>query len=312
MTIERRTITSRDEWLEWRKQDVTGSVVGALFCPHPYTTALRLYAEKRGVKFPDVDETKAMRRGRWMEPAVARAVSEARPEWRLEAPNVYLRDPILKLGATPDFFVHGDPRGLGVLQCKSVDPRVYKRDWDNGETVPLWITLQCAAEVMLADAAFGAVAALPIDPNMDLALHEFDRNPGVEHKIRIGVKTFWADVEAGVEPEPDYAADAATIAALSPPLPKELRGGQIDLSGNNELPGLLEERAAINEAMGEAEDRRDAIDAEIKWMMGDAEEAIGVDGWRITYKTIDREGYQVAPKTIRSLRVYDKREKPHE
>ena len=68
--IERKTFTSRDEWLEWRKQDVTASSIGALFNCHPYTTALRLYAEKRGTDFL-VEDNKAMRRGRWLEPAVA-------------------------------------------------------------------------------------------------------------------------------------------------------------------------------------------------------------------------------------------------
>jgi len=136
MTVEHRTITSRDEWLRWRRQDVTASVVGALFGVHPYTTALRIYAEKRGVEFPDADN-KTMRRGRWLEPAVATAVEEERPDWKLRAPRLYLRDPDLRLGCTPDYFIEGDPRGLGVLQCKTVAPSVYARDWLGGSEIPL-------------------------------------------------------------------------------------------------------------------------------------------------------------------------------
>ena len=102
MTIEIREITSREEWLEWRKQDVTASSIGALFDCHPYTTALKLYAEKRGTEFI-VEDNRAMRRGRWLEPAVAKAVKEMRPEWTLISGHEYLRDPELGLGATPDF-----------------------------------------------------------------------------------------------------------------------------------------------------------------------------------------------------------------
>ena len=49
--IETRQITSRDEWLQWRKQDITASVIGALFNVHPYKTALQLYVEKRDAEF---------------------------------------------------------------------------------------------------------------------------------------------------------------------------------------------------------------------------------------------------------------------
>ena len=96
MTIERREITTREEWLQWRKQDITASSIGALFNCHPYTTALKLYTEKRGTEFV-VEDNKAMRRGRWMEPAVAKAVEETRPEWQLFPAKEYLRDPELRL-----------------------------------------------------------------------------------------------------------------------------------------------------------------------------------------------------------------------
>ena len=98
MAIERRAIVDREQWLDWRRQDVTASAIGALFRVHPYTTKLCLYAEKRGVEFPDEDN-KVKRRGRWLEPAVAEAVRELRPDWTIEPPRCYLRDPELRLGA---------------------------------------------------------------------------------------------------------------------------------------------------------------------------------------------------------------------
>src|SRR5262245_18769817 len=52
MTIERIPITSREQWLELRKPDVTASVVGALFAAHPYMTALKLYLMHQGIDFP--------------------------------------------------------------------------------------------------------------------------------------------------------------------------------------------------------------------------------------------------------------------
>ena len=118
--IERRVINSESEWLEWRRQDITASTVAALFNRHPYTTPLKLYLEKRGVEFTAPRSRDAARPR--LEPAVAKAVGEKRPDWKLEPAGVYLRDPDLRLGATPDFFIHGDARGLGVLQTKNMRP----------------------------------------------------------------------------------------------------------------------------------------------------------------------------------------------
>ena len=302
--IERRPISDRSQWLSWRTADVTASRVGALFGVHPYETALRLYAEKRGVEFPDQDN-KVMRRGRWLEPAVAKAVEELRPEWKLEPPNVYLRDPDIRLGCTPDFFIHDPVRGLGVLQAKTVASSVYARDWLGGSEIPFWIVLQTLTECMLADAAFGVVGALKVhEHDMDIAILEVPRHADSELKILVAVRNFWRNVADGIEPDPDFARDAAVIKLMTP---RETPGKQIDFSGHNELPAMLAERAELMRKMGAAEDRCDEIETEVKHLMGDAELANGLPDWRITYKTQKRAGYTVPPKEPRVLLIKDRR-----
>ena len=307
MTIERHARPNDRTFPEIRRQDITASRLGALFGVHPHTTVLRLYAEKRGVEFPEQEDNAVMRRGRWLEPAVAKAVGEMRPEWKLESPNVYLRDPQIRLGATPDFFIHDPVRGLGVLQCKTVAPSVYARDWHGGTEIPFWITLQALTEMMLADAAFGAVAALLVDPHMmDVAILEVPRNPSAEHKIRVAVKQFWDAVSIGQEPEPDFGRDAEVIKAMTP---RETPGKQIDFTGNNELPAMLEERAGLMDVIKRADERKDEIENEVKFLMADAETANGLPDWRISYKIQKRAGYTVPPKEPRVLMIRDKRER---
>ena len=307
MSIERREIKSREEWLEWRKQDYTASNIGALFDCHPYTTALRMFAEKRGTEFL-FEDNKVLRRGRWLEPAISKAVEELRPEWKLIPPNEYLRDPDLRLGATPDFYIEGDQRGRGICQTKSVAPSVYQRDWNDGAEVPLWIVLQATVEAMLANADFAVVAALLIDPhNMDCVIHELPRNQQAEDKIKQAVFRFWQDVENGIEPEPDFEKDADVIKAIwkresEPPV-------EIDLSVDNRIPALLEERAALKSAEKMAHDRIESINTQLIYAMKDAAVATGLDGWRITYKTTHFKEYTVAARDSRVLRVTDKREK---
>jgi len=305
--IERREVTTREAWLSWRKEDITASVVGGLFNCHPYTTALRLYAEKRGTEFV-FEENNAMRRGRWLEPAVGKAVEELRSAWRLEPARHYLRDPDLRIGATPDFIIHGDPRGKGVLQTKTVAPSVYAREWNDGAEVPLWIILQATVEAMLSEADFVAVAALLVDAhNMDCVIHEMPRNPAAEEKIKRAVGEFWRNVEEGREPEPDFARDADTVKAMwkreaTPPV-------EIDLSSNNRIPSLLEQRTALNAIIKDHETKIEAIDTEIKFAMKDAAVATGLNGWRVTYKTSHYKEYVVKARDTRVLRVTDQRDK---
>ena len=306
--IERREIRSRETWLEWRKRDVTASAVGALFGCHPYVTPLRLFVEKRGTEFPPLEDNKVLRRGRWMEPAIGKAVMELKPEWRLIPCTEYFSDEELHLGATPDFFIEGDPRGLGILQSKSVAPSVYQREWADGTEVPLWVILQATTECMLADAKFCAVAALLIDAHqMDCAIHELPRNPAAEEKIKRAVESFWVSVAEGVEPEIDFTRDADVVKAM---WRKEAEPQiEIDLSGDNRIPELLAERATLKQVMKDADTRIEAIDTEIKFIMKDAAVATGVPGWRLSFKTTNYKSYTVAARTSRILRAVDQREK---
>lgn len=302
--IERRPITSETEWLEWRKQDVTASVVGALFGCHPYTTELKEHLAKRGVAFSKPDD-RVLRRGRWLEPAVAKAVGEKCPGWKLEPAGVYLRDPDLRLGGTPDFFIHGDPRGLGVLQTKTVAPSLFEREWDDGREPPLWITLQVTAEMMLAGANFGAVAALVVDPfDMDVHVLDVPRHAAAETRIATAVSAFWLGVAEGREPQADFSRDGEAIRAMTR---RETVGKVFDASGHNSLPMILSQRASLKARIKADEDRCAEIENEVKVLLGDAVAVENLPGWRVSFKQTNYGAYTVAARTARVLRVTDKR-----
>lgn len=301
--IERHPIKNREQWLALRKRDITASVVAALFGAHPYETALGVYSEKRGLELPTPDNA-VLRRGRLLENAVAAAVAEERPDWEIIKASEYLRDPDLRLGATPDFYIYGDPRGVGLLQAKTVAPSAFKKHWTE-DTVPFWIALQNATELMLeTEAAFGVVAPLIIDPyRLDVKLYPIPRHAGVETKIAAAVKKFWADVEAGREPDPDYGKDADLLAVL---YPEEVPLKTIDLSGDNELPVLLAERSDLKLQIGKAEQRCTEIETELKFKMRDAEAAM-IGDFTATNKLQVRKPFSVPAKSFRRLDIRDRR-----
>ena len=307
MTVECHPIVDHEEWLAWRRQDITASRSGALFdCEMPgNTTPLRLWAEHRGVEFAPVTQTNRMRRGLKLERLVGEEVEEARPGWKTEPVAAYFRDPVLRLGATPDFWILGDPRGRGVLQAKTVDAYFLARDWHGGAFPPEWIMWQVRTEMLLTNAAFGVVAALE-PSNWNCHIIEVAREPEAERQLVNAVRKFWHCVDNDIEPEPDFARDADVIKAL---YRHEQPGNVADLTGNNELPELLAARASMQEIMKDHKKRCEAIEAQLKHMLGNAEQAVGLDGWRITFKTEHVDGYQVKPRDSRVLRITDKRAK---
>lgn len=301
--IERHEIIDRATWLEWRKRDVTASRVGALFGCHPYVSALKLYLSHSGIDFPQ-EETGVMRRGRLLEGAVALGVAEARPEWTIEKNRYYYRMPELRLGGTPDFIIHNDPRGIGILQTKTAAPHVFDRDYEQGKRAAFWIVLQALTEMMLTEAAFGAVAVMQVDAfDLDIAILEIERHASAEAKIIAAVEKFWRDVAAGNEPTPDYGRDADLIPYL---IPRAQKDKTIDLSSSNELPVILAQRAALIDQVASRQKRIDAIETEIKFMMRDAERIVGIDRFSVTWKNQHREPYSVPAKDFRVMRIHDR------
>jgi len=301
--VERHPITDRESWLALRRQDVTASVVGALFGVHPYESALGLYLDKSGIEIDRRREREAsledvLERGRIYEPVVAAMAAVKHPNWRILPAKEYLRDPEIQLGASPDFYVESDD-GRGVLQVKTVTPRAAKTHWSDGP--PFWIQLQTLTEMLLDGASWGAVACWVIDPyrRPDVEFFPVPRHPAAEDRIRAATASFWADMAAGNAPGPDYKQDAALLAALCP---ATVTAKAIDLSGDNRLPALLVERAAIKETIGIHETRVKEIETEVRHKMGDAEIA-RLPGWYLTMKDITRKAHTVKETTFKQLRV---------
>ena len=293
--IERIAIKNRGQWLALRRQDITASEIAVLFGLHPYRTLLQTFMSKTGQDGNEGDNP-AMRRGRILEPGIAVAVSEEFPDWRLEKADCYIRDAAARIGATPDYFVHGDPRGIGILECKSAAPDIFEKQWADG--APQYCVLQCLVQMMLTDAPFGLIACLIDNRNKDLQCYDVPRHPAAEALIRLKAAEFWTTVAAGHMPAPDFAKDGETITAMFP----RSQGPALDLTQDNRMPELLVDRERMLAVLKEARGDLDAIDAEIKFKLGEAAEAF-LPGWRISFKLQHAKAYEVAAKDYRVLRI---------
>lgn len=298
--IERHPILDRASWLALRRNDVTASAAGALFGCHEYISAYRLWAEKTGRVAVDGEMTEAMERGIELEPIALKRMARIYPDWKVWNPGEYLRDPKYRLGATPDAYAVSD-RGMGVVQIKSVEPSVFRRKWrsEGGEIEPpLWIAVQALIEAALAGASWAAVAALVIGHGIELHLVDIPLNRGLIDRIRAEAAAFWRMVDEGQTPDPDWKLDGRLLEQLY-----ETTGEVVDLSSDNALPALCDERENLSKTKSAAERRLKEIKAEMLAKLGSA--AIGriSDGRMITAKRVDRKGYEVAPTSYIDVRI---------
>jgi hypothetical protein len=302
--IERIAIENRDQWLALRGQDVTASIAGALLGVHPYSTAYGLWLLKKGMIAEDPEETGPMRRGRLLEPVAVQMLREDRPDWTIEEYPIgyYYRDPAARIGATPDVFAtneHGKP---GIVQLKSVEPSVFRREWKTESGMiepPLWIVVQAILETYLTGREWAAVAPLVVGFGLELPIIDIPVHAGIFARIKAEVDQFWQRIDANNPYDADYARDGHLIAQLYP----QDNGVEIDLSGDNEAPMYVDQLEAARATKRSAEADEKVAKGALASKMGEASIARLSDGRRISNKSQTRAGYFVNETSFRVMRL---------
>ena len=295
---------NRAEWLAARKRDVTASDASTLLGVNPYKTPFELWAEKTGRK-PDEEDNEVFRRGRAMEFIAIDWLREDYPDWKITHSynNRYFRDPVGRIGATPDaFVVRPDRKGRGIIQIKSASDFSVK-NWIDPETreitPPLYVAVQALIEAELTKASYAMVAlivaghGMKLHPPIDIPL-----TPALMTRVRAEVADFWRVVGEGRHPAPDWKRDGELIEDLYEP-----DGRIIDLSKDNMLPTILDEKARIAGEKTTIEKRLKEIKAELLDKMSGASAARISDGRMITATTVNRAGYTVGPTSYIDVRV---------
>lgn len=319
MAIERRSIDDREQWLQWRTQDVTASDVAAVLglgredSAYKRTPA-RVWAEKTGLISPE-PQTEFLEYRLAQEAAVVQMLKFRRRHWDVRRADVYVRDPEFRLGASPDS-VATDPEreGFGCVECKTTLRSVYDKEWRDldGEPgdlceAPIYYQLQALTQAMLCGAAWAAIAAIVYE-SAGTGTFKFchvPRHPDTEQRIRDGVARFWATTDAGQVPLPlNYELDADVIAALYPEA--RIKDPPLDLSDDNRLPMLLTRRAKMKRLSDKLKHKCEGIDSEIKDKVGHHELAL-LPGWRISWKMQKRSEHIVPEWKGRVLRITETR-----
>lgn len=301
--IERHKIASREQWMGLRKNDITASAAAALLGIHPYQTAYSLWAVKTGRISDEIEDTPPLRRGRLLEPVAVQLLKEDRPDWQISDHPVglYFRDPVARLGATPDLTAVNERRELGAIQIKSVEAGVFRQKWkdaDGNVSPPLWIVVQAIIESHLIGAKWAAVVPLVVGHGVDMPVIEIPLHSGIIDRIKGEVAAFWRLIEEGRTPDVDYGRDAALIDQLYAPT-----GETIDLTGDNSVTGLADERESLAGKKTTIEKRQKEIKAEMLTKLGGASAGRLSDGRFITAARVNRKAYEVDATSYMDVRI---------
>lgn len=286
--MNRETLHPENEaaWLAMRQQDLTSTECAALFGCSPYATEYELHHRKTGQLEAEFEVNNRMVWGNRLEAAIAYGIAE---DFGLlvEPFKAYVRIPELRMGSSFDFKIVGladgftgdetyrdlfRAHGVGIMEVKNVDGLQFKRAWiaegDDMEAPP-HIELQVQHQQEVADLNWTLIAPL-VGGNTPRPFFRL-RNREYGELIRAKVAEFWARVDAGQAPEPDYSKDGDTIARM---LAND-NGQTVDMTGNNRLAELVAEyqNAAADEKAAKA--RKDAAKAESLMIIGENAKVIG-------------------------------------
>ena len=281
---ESRPIDDIGSWLDQRRGHITASRIGALFDCHPYLSREQLAAELGGRSTKG--DTPSMRRGRVLEAAVIEALREAHPEWRIIRARDYHWIEDYRLGSSPDAYLDDD----GLIECKTVRPDVWDK-WHGRP--PLAYVLQLLTGLVCTGRTRGVLACMVL--SSDYPVHEFGvgRHPEAERRIIEATRAWWEQYGAGAVAPPQSADELEAMLD---------DGSYRDLSGHDEIRGMLEERRRLKAEMSPLSARLGEIDYCLKNTIGPASTA-WLPGWSITFRRHHRAEFIIPARDIRVLKI---------
>ena len=275
------------EWLEMRARDLTSTEVGALFGVSPYETKFELWHRKAGNIPSSFQENERTIIGQEIEPVIARAIGRSLGI-QVREHKSYIRIPELRLGASFDWeWLDGETGEWVNLEIKNLDFLVFRDQWklwDGGVEPPLHIELQQQIQALMRDQDRGSIGYMV--GGTSIAKLDRPAHPATIEKIKRAALEFWASIDAGREPDPDFERDGDVLKALyAKPDPRatlaeEAQAGAMD---------AVAKACAAAEEKKAAEKREATQKAILTRIMKDAPEALLPDGSRILFRA-DKNG----------------------
>ena len=254
---------SHEKWLEYRKQGIGGSDVGALCGMNHYSSPMKVYLDKTSNMDP-IEDNEAMRQGRDLEQYVAERFCEQTGKKVRRANSIFYHPKMLFMLANVDRLIVGEDAGL---ECKTAS--AYSADkWSDGK-IPESYELQCHHYMAVTGASHWYIACLIL--GKEFIIHKIERDEELIANLINIEGDFWRNhVLANVEPIVDGLD--VTDEVINQRYPDACDGKSVQLIGFAEK---LKRRDDIVELSKKLDTEKKQIEQEVKSYMEDAEYADG-------------------------------------
>lgn len=206
---------SLDEWRSKRKVGLGGSDAGSVAGVSKYSSPLKVYIDKLGLKEDQQEENEFMYWGNKLEDLVAeefktRAAKDAKIpgregegiEFKVQRRNAILQhsNPLLYfMLANVDRLLYDKELGWGVLECKTTS-EYGKFDWIEGE-IPDYYYLQVQHYLAVTDLNYAYIAVLIGGNKYEYRYIERDQEI-IDYLVQLETKFWLNNIEARVPPAP--------------------------------------------------------------------------------------------------------------
>ena len=286
---------THEDWLALRKSSIGGSDAGALVGLNQYSSAISVYADKKGLS-KDKETSEAMRLGTDLEAYVAERFAEKENKKVRNDFFMYADDEYDFITANIDRRVVGENAGL---ECKTMGS-FSGYNLEDGE-IPSHYYAQCQHYMMVMgfDRMYLAILVL----QRGLYVIPIERDDEFIKSLREAEIKFWTtNIEKSIMPAPD--GSDASLDTLKEIFPKAMPNTEIAVPG---LDHLVKDYKAYGELEKEYKEKKSKVQAEICRRLGTNEVGVGND-YGCSWKEQSRES--VSPKKLKAKypRIYSELE----
>ena len=285
MNRETLPYTSHKKWLSYRVNDITSTMMPALFGYSPYTTLFELYHSKASNLNLPFNGNHRVDKGNRME---AYAANEYALQYGLEIEPFkdYMRLPQHRIGSSFDYVTKDRSK---LIEIKAVDYFIQK-SWQDDE-LPPHIEIQAQHEMLVS--GISEIDVVVFVGIYDHFVYNRKADPEMHEAMIKAADKFWQDVANENEPEPDYYRDTEVIKALYKP-----EGELEDFSERDDIDEIVTRFQVNKEIESKARADKEAAKNELWRKLGNS-----VGGYTDHYRikcgmTKDSDGKEVTQDMV--------------
>lgn len=254
----------RAEWLKERESGIGSSEVATIVGLNPFETPLQLWRRKVGLDAPK-EENFAMKAGHYLEDAVSQfwADETGREVIKSSRGDFIILDrdkPFLRVSPDRTYWLpdgRKNNQNKGILECKTTQKSI-----DPDDLPKHWI---CQVQYQLGVAGFNQGSLAWLCSGREFGYKDLAFVPDFYEWLREAVERFWIDnILAKVEPQPINVSDILLK------YNRHADGKVIETT--DEVFKAYTELKEVRKELDALEERKKALEDNIKFAFGDAEE----------------------------------------